>query len=255
MCALSGLQPFSIDSEDGTFSTAQVRAKLQPDNIHNPRNRVVALENTHNRCGGTIWPLQQLREVCGSARSLGLAVHIDGARLWNACVATGTQPSDWLAQACSVSMCFSKGLGAPVGSAVAGDREFIDQCRFYRKQFGGQMRQAGVLAAAALYAIEHHWPRMAEDHVNAKLLAEMLDGAGPLRVKMPQTNIAMIDIADGLTAADFAKAAAAQDLHVFAIGPSRVRAVTHLDVSTDDVRKAAAIFQQLAGRLQPLAAG
>jgi threonine aldolase len=246
MCALAGLQPFTIDSQDGTFSSAQVRSRLQPDNIHNPRNRIVALENTHNRCGGTVWPLQQLRGVCADAKSLGLAVHIDGARLWNACVATGTQPFDWLGDADSVSMCFSKGLGAPVGSAIAGSREFIERCRFFRKQFGGQMRQAGVLAAAALYAIEEHWPRMHEDHENAKLLAEMLDGVGFLFCQTPQTNIVMINIqVDGPLAKDLVVKIAEKGIDLFAIGDKRIRAVTHLDVSKEEVRQAGELIQQL----------
>jgi threonine aldolase len=248
MCALAGLQPFTIDTEDGTFTSSQMRSRLQPDNIHNPRNRIVALENTHNRCGGTVWPLQHLRAVCADAKTLGLAVHIDGARLWNACIATGTQPSDWLADADSVSMCFSKGLGAPVGSAIAGSRELIERARFFRKQFGGQMRQAGVLAAAALHGIEQHWTRMREDHEHAKLIAEMVDGAGPLRCRTPQTNIVMVDV-EGMTGADLVARLAAQDVHVFALGEKRVRVVTHLDLSREDVRRAGEVFQQVISKV------
>jgi threonine aldolase len=255
MCALAGLQPFTIDTPDGTFTTEQVRERLQPLNIHNPKNRIVALENTHNRCGGTIWPLQQVQDLGRFAHELGLVVHMDGARLWNACVATGTQPADWLAEADSVSLCFSKGLGAPVGSMIAGETEFIERCRFFRKQFGGQMRQAGVLAAAALHGLEHHWPRMAEDHANATLLADMLADSPGLSVAAPQTNIVMIDVmAPDVSAPQVVATIGEEDVHMFAIGPQRLRAVTHLDVSTEQVRQAGEVILRSIERLTAVAA-
>ena len=253
MCALSGLQPFPIDSQDGTFTPEQVERRLQPVNIHNPKNRIVALENTHNRCGGTVWPLDLVRDLGRFAHGRGLAVHMDGARLWNACVATGTRPSDWLGEVDTVSMCFSKGLGAPVGSAIAGGAELVERARFFRKQFGGQMRQAGVLAAAALHGIEHHWRRMAEDHANAKALAAMINECDALRCQAPQTNIVIAEVtAPGVTASQLVAALAEHDVHVFAVADRRVRAVTHLDVSAEQVLQAGEAFQRVART--PLAA-
>ena len=247
MCALSGLQPFTIDSTDGTFTPEQVERRLQRVDIHCPRNRVVALENTHNRGGGTVWPLELVRDVARFARSRGLSVHMDGARLWNACVATITTPADWLADVDTVSMCFSKGLGAPVGSAIAGSRDLVERARFFRKQFGGQMRQAGVLAAAALHGVDHHLPRMAEDHANARALAAAINQTGSLRCAAPQTNIVIAEvIAPRISAAQVVEALAKQDVHVFAISERQIRAVTHLDVSAEQVRRAGEAFGRVA---------
>jgi threonine aldolase len=255
MCALSGLQPFTIDGDDGTFTPEQVERRLQRVDIHCPRNRIVAMENTHNRGGGTVWPIQRVRDVGRFARGRGLSVHMDGARLWNACVATNTRPSDWLAEVDTVSMCFSKGLGAPVGSAIAGTRDLVERARFFRKQFGGQMRQAGVLAAAALHGVEHHWPRMAEDHANAKALAGMINETGLLRCIPPQTNIVIAEVTTpGITAARVAAALAEHDVHVFAISERQIRAVTHLDVSAEQIRRAGEAFARVSAALQAEAA-
>jgi threonine aldolase len=251
MCALSGLQPFTIDSEDGTFTPEQVARRLQRADIHCPKNRIVAMENTHNRGGGTVWPMNLVREVARLAHSRGLSVHMDGARLWNACVATGTRPADWLADVDTVSMCFSKGLGAPVGSAIAGSKDLVERARFFRKQFGGQMRQAGVLAAAALYGIDHHWPRMADDHSNATTLAAMINETELLRCPMPQTNILIAEVkAPGVTAAQVAAALARNDVHVFAISDRHIRAVTHIDVTAEQVRQAGNVFPRLGHELE-----
>jgi threonine aldolase len=247
MCALSGLQPFTIRSDDGTFTPEQVEGRLQRVDIHCPRNRIVAMENTHNRGGGTVWPLDRVRDVGRFARGRGLSVHMDGARLWNACVATDTRPSDWLAEVDTVSMCFSKGLGAPVGSAIAGSRDLVERARFFRKQFGGQMRQAGVLAAAALHGVDHHWSRMADDHADARMLAGMINATGLLRCAAPQTNIVIAEvIPPGVAAARVAAALAAHDVHVFAISDRHLRAVTHLDVGADQVRRAGDVFARVA---------
>ncbi len=243
-CAISGLQPWVIDSPDGTFTPEQVEALLKPRNIHHSRNRIVALENTHNRCGGAVWPLERFSAVAAHGREHGLAVHLDGARLWNACTATGTQPVDWCQHVDSVSVCFSKGLGAPIGSALAGTREFVEECRFYRKMFGGQMRQAGVIAAAALYALEHNRERLAEDHGHARLFAQLVNDATGIEASMPPSNIVMLDItADGIAAQQLAEAVA-PEVWVLPIGPRRLRAVTHLDVSAEDCHRAGEIIAQ-----------
>ena len=237
-CAISGLQPRVIDSKDGTFTVEQAAALITPANIHHSHNRIVAVENTHNRCGGAVWPYERFASVCGFAHEQGLMLHLDGARLWNACAATGTEPTAWTQHADSVNVCFSKGLGAPIGSALGGSREFVEDCRFFRKMFGGQMRQAGIIAAAALYALEHNRERLVEDHANARLLADIVGQAPGLAVAAPATNIVMIDVtAPNVTAAQLAEAVAGE-VTILAIGPRRLRAVTHLDVSRTDCRRA-----------------
>jgi len=241
-CAISGLQPRVIDTPDGTFTAEQVEERITPVNIHHSRNRIVALENTHNRCGGAVWPRERFEAVCAMAHKHGLIVHLDGARLWNACAATLSEPIDWAAHAESVNVCFSKGLGAPVGSALAGSRAFVEDCRFFRKMFGGQMRQAGVIAAAALYALEHNRGRIAEDHANARLFAETLGATPGLSVSPPATNIVMLDITrEGVSARQLAEAVS-DEVRILDIGPKRLRAVTHLDVSREDCRRAAELI-------------
>ncbi len=180
--ALSGVMCRLIQGERGLFTADQVRAVLRPANEHFPRTRLVCVENTHNRGGGTVWPLRQVAEVAAVAREAGLKVHLDGARLWNASVAAGVPEKDYAAHFDSASVCFSKGLGAPVGSALAGTREFIARARRFRKMFGGGMRQAGIIAAGALYALEHHRERLAEDHANARRLAEGLAGLAGIEI-------------------------------------------------------------------------
>ena len=246
-CAISGLQPRTVDTPDGTFTPQQVEALVLPGNIHHSRNRIVALENTHNRCGGAVWPLELFRNVRDRAHELGLAVHLDGARLWNACAATNTQPADWSAGLDSASVCFSKGLGAPVGSALAGCREFVENCRFYRKQFGGQMRQAGVIAAAALYALDNNLERIAEDHANAMQLAHLAGQAPGLTVGAPQSNIVMVDTNAAMPAQTLADILHNEhDVWVIAIGSNRIRAVTHLDVTAGQCQAAGLAIQQAA---------
>jgi threonine aldolase len=248
--ALSGLAPRFIDTADGTFTPADVQEQLTPVNIHHSRNCIVAVENTHNRCGGVVWPIDQFRDVCGFAREQGLAVHLDGARLWNACVATGTELSDWTASVDSAIVCFSKGLGAPVGSALAGSSEFVEEARFYRKMFGGQMRQVGIIAAGALYAVEHHRERLAEDHENAQLLAGMIDDAPGLKCVWPMSNIVVVDVQDhGLPAQQVADEAGKEGVALFAISAHRLRLVTHLDVSTEDCRQAGKALQRVMHKL------
>jgi threonine aldolase len=193
-CAISGLQPRTMNTDSGFFDIDDISAQLLPRNIHHSRNRILSLENTHNRCGGAVWPLEQFKRVSDFGREQGLAVHLDGARIWNAAASSGVDVKEWASHVDTLSVCFSKGLGAPVGSALAGTREFVEECRFYRKMFGGQMRQAGVIAAGALYALENNRERIAEDHANAKLLERRLNQVPGLRVLPVQTNIVMVDI-------------------------------------------------------------
>jgi threonine aldolase len=246
-CALSGLSPRTVDTPDGSFTPEQIAHHILPINIHHSRGRILELENTHNRAGGSVWPLERFAKTAAFGKSKGLAVHLDGARLWNACIATSTKPADWAKHCDSVSVCFSKGLGAPVGSALCGSRDYIEEARFYRKMFGGQMRQAGIIAAGALYALEHHYERLAEDHQNARLLAAMLGEVQGLSVSEPQTNIVMADIAfPGLTAAELAQRLAPRVL-CYAIAAQRIRLLTHLDVTRARCIEAAEIIAETVG--------
>lgn len=227
---------FCIVGSGGTFDAAQMIAAIKPHEYHYPRSRLVALENTHNRGGGIVFPQAEVIAIAEAAHSRGLAVHLDGARLWNASIASGMSEAVLAAPADTVSACFSKGLGAPVGSVLAGSAEAMQRARRFRKMLGGGMRQAGVLAAAALYALEHHRERLAFDHANAKRLASALDALDgvscpPARV---QTNIVMIDL-ERADAAQLARAAASVGVKVGAVAARRLRAVTHLDASADDI--------------------
>ena len=168
---LSGVQFFCLPGVRGILEAPQVEEAVRPLDHHFAVSRLVSLENTHNRGGGSVYPLKNIAAISQLAHSKGLLVHLDGARLWNASVATGLEPSQYAQWADSVSVCLSKGLGAPVGSLVAGSAAFIDRVHRFRKMFGGGMRQAGILAAAGIYALDHHLERLAEDHGNAKRLA------------------------------------------------------------------------------------
>ena len=251
---LSGVTCRPIEGTYGILDVSQLEGKVRPVNEHLVRTRLVCLENTHNRGGGRIYPLDKVRAISAWARKHSLIMHLDGARLWNAVVATGIPPAEWCRYFDSVSVCFSKGLGAPVGSALAGPREFVAQCRFIRKRFGGGMRQAGVLAAAALYAIEHHIDRLAEDHANARVLARAIADTPGQRLDPPdvQTNIVYFHIDPGLgTASDLAAALRQRGVLVHPTGPQTIRACTHLDVTTDQVERAAEIIRQAVRRWTP----
>lgn len=253
-CALSGLTPRLIPTAQGWFTAEDIQPQLLPLNIHHAHNRILSLENTHNRCGGAVWPYETFADVCRCGRDNGLAVHLDGARLWNACAATDTEPHHWARHCDTVSVCFSKGLGAPVGSALAGPQAFIERARFFRKMFGGQMRQAGIIAAGALHALEHHRTRLTLDHANAQEFAAQVRESPALRANEPETNIVMVDIAADFSAADLAAALQARGVLVYAIGPQRIRAVTHFDVSAEDCRTAAGHFVDAAAGLGQRAA-
>jgi threonine aldolase len=227
---------FGVVGSGGLFSVDELIAAIKPLEYHYPRSRLVALENTHNRAGGRVFPQSDVLAIAGAAKARGLSVHLDGARIWNAAAATGLTPAELAEPGDSVSACFSKGLGAPVGSVLAGPRELIGRAHRFRKMLGGGMRQAGVIAAAALHALEHHLPRLHDDHAHARLLAEALSGmrnvtCAPERV---ETNIVNFDTT-GVDAAHFAVEAARLGIRLNAISPTRLRAVTHLDIARADV--------------------
>lgn len=252
-CALSGCSLRLLRGEGGMFTADDVRAALRPGNSHFPRSRLVVIENTHNKGGGTIWSPDAIREIAAVAVEAGLRMHLDGARLWNAAAATGISVAEWTRPFDTVSMCFSKGLGAPVGSIVAGSAEIIRRVHRFRKMFGGGMRQAGILAAAALYALDHHVERLAEDHRSAKRLATALSSLPGLKVdaKKVQTNILFFDVDPALaTAQTLCDAFKAMHVWMLPVGPQTIRAVTHLDVSAEQIDAAARIMGEVVhGRM------
>jgi len=249
LAALAGLQ--TSMTADYTFTAAEVRAACKSgDDPHLSLTRVVAIENTHNAAGGTCWDRAQLAQVIETAHGLGLAVHLDGARIWNAAVAGNTTELELVRGFDSISACLSKGLGAPVGSVIAGRRDYIRRCLKLRKMYGGGMRQAGILAAAGLYALDHHRARLRDDHANARFLAEQLAGATNVRVDPArvQTNIVMIELDHGTPAAVIERARAAGVL-LGGSGAHRIRAVTHLDVDRVAIRRAAETIAAAAASL------
>lgn len=248
--ALSGLMVRPLTGPGGVFEPEQVDEAVRPHSAHFARSRILLIENTHNRGGGTIWPLETIRKVTDRARAHGLICHMDGARLWNACAATGVSPAEYAACFDTVSCCFSKGLGAPAGSAVVGSPDVIWRVHRFRKMFGGAMRQAGILAAACIHALDHHRDRLVEDHANARRLAEGLANIPGLRVDLAgvQTNMVFFDLDRSLpvNAAEFCKRLDAAGVRMLANGPRRVRAVCHLDVQAAMIPKAIDIIAQCA---------
>lgn len=241
---LSGAQLHPVPTSDGLLTPEKVKDAIRPGSPHMPLTSVVAMENTHNSAGGKILPLEQARAVAGVARDGGLAVHLDGARLWHAAVATGHPPADWAALADTVMVCLSKGLGAPVGSLLAGSRELMDGGWRIRRRLGGGMRQSGILAAAGLHALDHHMERLAQDHHRARRLAEGAARVPGLAVVEPDTNIVMLDIrTPDLTAARVLEALRAREVLMVPFGPRRIRAVTHLDVDDEGIGRALAALE------------
>lgn len=248
---LSGVTSRTVRAEYGIIDLDQLRDKVRPLNDHMVRTRLVCLENTHNRGGGRVFPLEKVQAISAWARSQNLIMHLDGARLWNAIIATGVPAPEWGKHFDSISVCFSKGLGAPVGSALAGPAEFITRARRFRKVFGGAMRQAGVIAAAALYALDHHVERLAEDHRNAQVIAQAIADVPGLRLDPPEvhTNLVWFEVEDGPAAAkDVLSKLKARGVLVGG-GDGRVlRACTHLDVSAADAERAADIIRKTLRR-------
>ncbi len=227
--ALSGLLTTCIDAPGGQLSWAMVQERLNPQDVHSAPPSLVCVENTHNRKGGRILAQELVVEIGREAHAAGLKVHMDGARLWHTHVATGTPLAQLVAPVDSVSVCFSKGLGAPVGSVLAGSAEFIHQAHRFRKMWGGGMRQAGILAEACLYALDHNLPRLAEDHDHARLLSTGLDHPA-LSVNHPvDTNIVILDVAGPEGDRKLLQHLAAQGILAVGFGPGRVRLIPNLD--------------------------
>jgi threonine aldolase len=247
--ALSGAVFTVLDGTRGMYTLEHVAAAIRPLWRYAPRTRVVSIEQTTNLGGGACWPLATMRAICDLAHERELWTHCDGARLMNAVVATGATAAEQAAGFDSIWIDFSKGLGAPVGAVLAGSADFIEQAWRYKQRLGGAMRQAGIIAAACVYALEHNVERLAEDHRNARALATSLAALPGLRVAPEEvdTNIVLVDVrATGRTAGEIARALDERHgVRVSSFGAHTVRAVTHLDVSADDVETAAAAFADL----------
>lgn len=242
---LAGAVVRTVEGRHGVLQPEQFADLIRPDNPHLPQSRLVTLENTHNRGGGTVQPFAAVEAICRWARDHGLRTHLDGARLMHAVVATGIEAARWAQHFDTAGICFSKGLGAPVGSALAGRVESIRGARRIRKLLGGGMRQAGVLAAAALYALDHHVIRLADDHANAQRLAEGIRGIGGLVLEPErvETNLVFFHVDPNLgTADEFADRLKQRGVLVSPFTATKIRMVTHLDLSRSDVERALEIL-------------
>ena len=248
--ALAGVMCRCLPGVRGTFTAADLEAVLRPTDQHFPPTKLVCLENTHNRGGGKIWPQELVREIGTLTRERGIRLHLDGARLWNAAVARGVSERELAAEFDSVAVCFSKGLGAPVGSALCGSGEFIQRARRFRKMFGGGMRQAGIIAAGALHALEHHRERLAEDHANARALADGLSALPGIELDPAavETNIVIARVTT-VPADRLARELDEAGLRVFTTGPDTIRAVTSLAVPAGEIQRALGVFERTLSKL------
>ncbi len=251
MAAIAGVLPRLVAGEDGILTWQGISKAIRPKIYYRPQTALIALENTHNMAGGTVYPTNVAEEICDRAHDAGIRVHLDGARIFNAATYLGENVADMTKKFDSVQFCLSKGLGAPVGSMIVGTREFIERCRSIRKMLGGGMRQAGVLAAAGLIALEKGPRRLQIDHDNAKLLATRLAAVpgitlNPAKV---QTNIVIFGLkTSGWSSSDFLQTLAKRNVLAVPVDNERVRMVTHLDVDRNDVEKAAAVVQEVLHR-------
>lgn len=244
---LSGVTTETIDGDRGRFTVHQLEAAVANCGAYAPVPRLVCVEQTHNFGAGAIWPLKQLNDVCEFAQQHGLKTHMDGARLFNASVATGISPREFAAGCDSVWIDLSKGLGCPIGAVLAGTKDFVDRAWRWKHAFGGAMRQSGILAAAGIYALKHNIDRLAEDHENARVLAGTISTLKGIRLDpgMPETNIVFFDTtAAGIAPKDFVAQLLEKDVRMGFIS-RRVRAVTHLDVSPTDIERAVDIIRSL----------
>ena len=239
---LSSVQIYPVKGRNGVLAAEDVRKAIRPDIYYMPKTRLLCLENTHNRAGGTIYLLEDLARIAAFVHDAGIGVHMDGARLWNASAASGVSMAEYCRHVDSVSVCMSKGLGAPVGSLLAGTKDFVEEARHYRKIFGGGMRQAGILAAAGLYALDHNLERLREDHAKALAFARAVARIPGVRIDVStvQTNIVIIDVsATGTGAAEWGTRFQQRGVRLSQAGEHTLRAVTHLDVTMEQVNRAA----------------
>jgi threonine aldolase len=249
---LSGVVAKTVEGDGGVLQLSQFEGLVRPENEHLVRTKLVCLENTHNRGAGKVQPYDTVAEICAWAHENGLRTHLDGARLFNAVAASGISAADWSQHFDTVSVCFSKGLGAPVGSALAGSRDAIAEARRHRKLFGGGMRQVGIIAAGALYALENNLERLTDDHAHAQILADAVRGTDGICLAPAEvdTNIVFCRVDRTLgSAADFVAGLAAENVLALATGPDVIRMVTHLDVDVTGAKRAAEVIPQVASQL------
>jgi len=253
LAALAGVQVNLLDGVRGVITAAQIAPVLRTgEDVHHAPTRLICLENTHNRGGGNVYPLETIRDIHGLAQERQIPMHLDGARLLNACVASGVPAPEYTRYFDSCTLCLSKGLGAPVGSVIAASADFIKRARRYRKMFGGSMRQVGILAAAGMYALEHNVERLAEDHQHAKLLAERISSAKGMRLKPHEveTNIVFIRLDPAEARLDaYALMRGMRERGVLALAQNAttMRLVTHLDVTRAQVEEAGRVICELLG--------
>jgi len=248
IASLCQLMIYPVKGDRGTLTPEAVRAAIRPKDVLYPKSRILFVENTHNLCGGTVWPLSLVESVCAEARQHGLATNLDGSRVLNACVAKGVSPRDYCAPFDSCIIALSKGLGAPVGSLLAGSKDFIAEALWWRRAFGGAMRQAGIVAAGGIYALKHNVERLADDHANAKKLANGVAGLNGVKIDpgAVETNIIVFDIAGTpFTTAEFQRKLIERGVRMSSYRGTVMRAVTHLDVSSADIDKAVEIVKSI----------
>jgi len=245
---LSGVQLHPLIGSYGHPTLDQISDVVRPGDDHYPYTKLICLENTHNRAGGTIFPIYEIKKISKFAKEKGLKMHLDGARLWNASIATGIKLAEYASYFDSVSLCFSKGLGAPVGSIVVGSKEFIKKAHYYRKTYGGGMRQVGILAAACIFAVENHFERLSVDHQNAKILAEGLQSLSGFNIdkKSVETNIVIADVsATGRKATEVSEMLKREGILTIPFGPFKNRFVTHLNLNREDIETSLKIINKL----------
>ncbi len=253
--ALSGVQCHPLRGDRGILDPSQIEDAIRPHEHQFAPTRLICLENTHNRSGGRVYPIEKIKGTHHLAKRYGLAMHLDGARLLNASIVTGIPPDTYARYFDSVSICLSKGLGAPIGSVIAGSREFIDRVHRFRKMFGGGMRQVGIMAAAGIYALDHHTDRLSLDHANAKRLAQGLSQIEGVKIDPDsvETNIVVFDVSEtGIDPSHIVNPLSERGILMIPFGKTLLRAVTHLNVTSEDIETAieitADVFSSLKGR-------
>lgn len=249
---LSGAVAHTIPGKNGVMTLDQLKNQIKPDNEHAVRTRLLAMENTHNKGGGVILPFEGVNEICGWARKNALKTHLDGARLFNAVIGSGVSADQWCKNFDTVSVCFSKGLGAPVGSALIGSKDMMPVFRRHRKLFGGGMRQSGIIAAGALYALENNIERLADDHQAAQVLSQSISASPGLSLDPDHvdSNIVIFKVDESTCdSAEFCKQLHDQGVWTYPFSHCHVRAVTHMDVSIEECQKAGRIIQEVANKL------
>ena len=248
--ALSGIQLHIIQGNKGVFTAQQIEPEIPVPDVHHPLMSVIVIENTHTTAGGTVFPIDEVRKIRKLADRFDIKMHLDGARLWNACIATGLKPVDYAKYFETVTVCLSKGLGAPIGSVLASTEKMIFEARRVRKRLGGGMRQVGIIAEAGIYALKHNFARIKEDHQNARWLAERLVEIDGIEIDMEtvQSNLVVFDIAGtGKKVMDVVGALKRRGVLVVPFGGLTLRAVTHLDVDRRDLERAVKIIQKVFG--------